>query len=225
MLSLVEEEIGERAVSLWFNPWLFSSTEELVSRFFSEVAAQLQGFQDGEIRALAGKVAAYGKALAPIAQIVLPGLGSVMQAGSEALSGVGDESGASTHDRHKALAEALRKISRPLVVYVDDIDRLADSEIRDVMRLVKLVGGLPNLIYVLAYDRSRVEAALGGEQPKDGRAFLKIVQVPYSLPPIQPRSACRNWRSMTLTRPSGMIRSRSSTTAAGASYSDVASLP
>lgn len=185
VLKLIEEAIGESAVSLRFNPWLFSSAEELVSRFFTEVAAQLEGYQDEEIRSLAARVAAYGKALAPLAQVLVPGLGTAMSAGVDALSGAVDDPRVSTRDRYESLATALVEIPRPLVVYIDDVDRLGDDEIREVMRLVKLVGDLPNVVYVLAYDRARVEEALGPDA-KRGRAYIeKIVQVPRSLPPIR----------------------------------------
>ena len=185
VLRLVEETIGDRAVSLWFNPWLFSSTEELISRFFSEMAAQLEGYQDEEISNLAGRVASYGKALAPFAQILVPGLGTVMHAGAEAMRGAAEGKRVSTRERYNALADALAEFSKRVVVYVDDIDRLRDDEIREVMRLVKLVGDLPSVVYVLAYDRARVEQALGDDR-QQGRAYIeKIVQLPHSVPRVR----------------------------------------
>jgi len=66
---------------------------------------------------------------------------------------------------------------------IDDVDRLDDQEIREVVRLVRLVADFPNTVYLLAFDRARVEAALGS----DGAAYLeKIVQLPIDLPPISP---------------------------------------
>lgn len=188
VLKLIEESIGQDAVSLWFNPWMFSSAEELVSRFFAEVAAQLEGYQDEEVRDLASRVASYGKALAPLAQILVPGAGSLLSAGADALAGTAGQKPVSARQRYEDLAAALSEIQRRVVVYVDDIDRLRDDEIREVMRLVKLVGDLPNVVYVLAYDRVRVEKALApaGGDAHEGRAYIeKIVQVPHSLPPIR----------------------------------------
>ncbi|MBM7331832.1 hypothetical protein JS562_54830 [Agrobacterium sp. S2] len=45
----------------------------------------------------------------------------------------------------------------------DDIDRLTTGEIRDIFKLVRLTASFPNVVYILAFDRARVEQALGGE--------------------------------------------------------------
>ena len=99
--------------------------------------------------------------------------------------GAADE-GASLYERRRRLEEALKKAGkstgRRLVIVVDDLDRLRLQEIRDLVALVKLNADLPNLHFVLAYDRARVEQALG-EAEGDGRAYLeKIVQVAYDVP-------------------------------------------
>jgi predicted KAP-like P-loop ATPase len=74
------------------------------------------------------------------------------------------------------------------VIVVDDIDRLTDPEIRDVMRLVRLVGDFPNTTYVLAYASDAVAQALAGDKgPRAGQAYLeKIVQVTHAVPAIDP---------------------------------------
>lgn len=53
------------------------------------------------------------------------------------------------------------------------------------MRLVRLVGDLPNLLYVLAYDQATVEASLEESGVQDGAGYLeKIVQVTVGVPPV-----------------------------------------
>jgi hypothetical protein len=67
---------------------------------------------------------------------------------------------------------------------LDDIDRLTTSEIRDVFKLVRLTANFPNVIYLLAFDRMRVEQALG-EQGIPGRDYLeKILQIGIDLPAV-----------------------------------------
>ena len=67
---------------------------------------------------------------------------------------------------------------------LDDIDRLSTSEIRDIFKLVRLTASFPNIIYLVAFDRIRVEKALK-EQGIKGRDYLeKILQVAYDLPSI-----------------------------------------
>jgi predicted KAP-like P-loop ATPase len=67
---------------------------------------------------------------------------------------------------------------------VDDIDRLSTSEIRDVFKLVRLTASFPNVVYILAFDRIRVETALA-EQGIPGRDYIeKILQVALDLPAV-----------------------------------------
>lgn len=70
------------------------------------------------------------------------------------------------------------------MVVVDDIDRLENIEVRDIFRLVRLTASFPNLIYLLAFDRERIEQALNGDGI-NGRAYLeKILQIGVDLPSI-----------------------------------------
>jgi predicted KAP-like P-loop ATPase len=196
VLNFIEASLGDRATVVRFNPWLFSSADELVVRFFAEVADVLAPEQEpapedrgrNALKAVASRMAAYGAALAPVAGLLASPLAQVL-AVPEALMRAGVENrsptaGPSAQTSHTALSEALRALDRKLVIFVDDFDRLTPGEIREVVRLVKLVGDLPNVVYVLAYDRPRVERALRDEA-EDGRAYLeKIVQSAPAVPPI-----------------------------------------
>jgi hypothetical protein len=81
---------------------------------------------------------------------------------------------------------ALMELQGPIVIVIDDIDRLTSSEIRDVFRLVRLTASFPNIVYVVAFDRQRVEQALS-EEGVPGRQYLeKIIQVVVDLPAVSP---------------------------------------
>lgn len=86
--------------------------------------------------------------------------------------------------RKADLAEALSHLSRRIVVFVDDLDRLEPREASEVLRLIRVVADLPNIIYVLSYDPEAVAAILTkAVQVDDGAAFLeKIVQVSFRVP-------------------------------------------
>src|SRR5262249_37240448 len=60
------------------------------------------------------------------------------------------------------LRQQLAKSGRKFLVTIDDIDRLESAEVKAIMQLVKSIGQLPNVIYLLAYDRDIVAAALDG---------------------------------------------------------------
>jgi hypothetical protein len=85
----------------------------------------------------------------------------------------------------EALEKRLRDLGRPLVIFVDDIDRLEPDQIRMLLRQVKANANLPNIVFVLLFQPSIVERALDPVADHDGRAFLeKIVQASFDLPTV-----------------------------------------
>ncbi|MFO3717803.1 P-loop NTPase fold protein [Anaerococcus sp. ENR1011] len=85
----------------------------------------------------------------------------------------------------KSLEKALLKADKKIIIIIDDIDRLTNSQIRDIFQLVKQLGNLPNIIYVLVMEREVVARALNEVHNVDGNEYLeKIVQVPFEIPEL-----------------------------------------
>ncbi len=80
------------------------------------------------------------------------------------------------------ICTTLADLERPIVVVVDEIDRLADDEITDLFRILKANVDFPNVIYVLLFDRDHVARALDKVTSGRGDEYVeKIVQVPLPL--------------------------------------------
>lgn len=87
----------------------------------------------------------------------------------------------------RKLSDLLRNQDRRLLVIIDDIDRLSPPEALAIFRLVKSVGRLPNVIYLLVFDRDLAERAVKEIFPSEGPHFLeKIVQAGFDLPAPTP---------------------------------------
>lgn len=83
------------------------------------------------------------------------------------------------------LIRSLKEVDRPLLIILDDIDRLTPKETRLVFQLVKANADFPNVIYLLLFQRDIVEKRLSS-RTQDGRAYLeKIIQVPFDIPSIE----------------------------------------
>jgi hypothetical protein len=96
-----------------------------------------------------------------------------------------DRSGQPLDKVREALEVRLRELHRPLVVFVDDIDRLEPEQIRTLLRQVKANANLPNIVFVLLFQSSIVERALDPVADGEGRAFLeKVVQASFDLPAV-----------------------------------------
>jgi predicted KAP-like P-loop ATPase len=85
------------------------------------------------------------------------------------------------------ITELIAKRGIPVVILIDEVDRLTRQELTLLFRLIKAVVDFPGVAYVLAFDRDHVAKELQGEFSTSGRGFLeKIVQVQYELPPPVP---------------------------------------
>ena len=172
-----------------FNPWMFSGCADLLGQFFAHLAAAVKG--PSVKRALEGLdtlLLAYGPFVAPV--ITSLAFGSAPTAAAIGAAGSG-LLGRFANDRSKRDATALRKriedklanASVRILVVMDDVDRLRTDEIQHVFRLVRAVADFPSVVYLLAFDRETVAAALENAYPGGGREYLdKIVQAPFDLP-------------------------------------------
>jgi len=163
-----------------FNPWWFSGQSDLIEKFFSQLGAGLDmGDEYDEIRDKLSKLSG-GLSRVPLSTItgvpsgkLLAWVSDTIQSKNPDLEGLKDE-----------ISEALNELDQQIVVLIDDIDRLTESEIRQMFRLVKAVADFPNITYVLAFDQEVVIEALDGEQGVgNGREYLnKIIQLPRHVP-------------------------------------------
>ncbi|MBS0251355.1 MAG: hypothetical protein JSR78_09870, partial [Proteobacteria bacterium] len=85
--------------------------------------------------------------------------------------------------QQQRLAEQLRKQPLRFLVIIDDLDRLLPDEALQVFRLIKSVGRLPNVMYLLAFDRQIAEKVVAERYPSEGPHYLeKIIQASFELP-------------------------------------------
>lgn len=87
----------------------------------------------------------------------------------------------------KKLANILDGQNKRFLVIIDDIDRLTPEEALATFRLIKSIGRLPNVMYLLVFDRELAEKTVRDRYPSEGPHFLeKIIQVGFEVPvPIQ----------------------------------------
>lgn len=191
-----------------FNPWAWSGQDALFAAFFKEIGVVIGHRAKGkERKEAASKWKTYASRLAlggtvlkhlktatqivgvPVAPAVLEMLSDaadktseVVKQGAEADEGEDEEP---LDAIKESLAESLRKLEQPVLVVVDDVDRLTNDEIRLLFRIVKANADFPNIIFLLLFDRSVVEKALESISGINGRHYMeKIVQAGFDLPAV-----------------------------------------
>ena len=191
----VEKGEDEEAL-LWleFQPWMASGHRDLTSSFFKVLSEQLETRKPGWSQRLKrGRVASdavfdnldklswltahsHGGALPAGIKVAKGGFNSLVDALAEEPS---------LQKVHARLVKALQESGRKLLVVIDDIDRLRKDEILQMMMMVKTVGQLPNVIYLLAYDQRIVWDALAegkASSEKMPSYAEKIIQQEVALP-------------------------------------------
>ena len=83
------------------------------------------------------------------------------------------------------LKNLLSARKNPLLVVMDDLDRLTSVQLRMVFQLVKANAEFPNVVFLLIFQRDLVEEKLN-DGKQTGRDYLeKIIQVPFDIPKIE----------------------------------------
>lgn len=195
IINMVVNEINKLAVNddnkpmiMKFSPWNYSDRDNLISLFFRSLKNQINIQDNDELKKKVGKALSdYSGAFDALS--LVPVVGSAVAAVLKSLAQAqGDNllQSADLDETRIILEKALIEANKKIIIIIDDIDRLTNSQIRDVFQLVKQVADFPNVIYVLAMDREVVCSALTEVHNIDGNEYLeKIIQVPFELPELR----------------------------------------
>lgn len=170
-----------------FRPWLIPDTAALSTVFIEELSKSVGSMLGVEVeQALKGYSDLIGK-IAPAAglaaQAVVPGAGIVVR---DFLSALSKKPESTLEERKRKLEASLRKLpGRKIIVVIDDLDRLSPKESVEMVGLVKSLGNLPNVVYLLSYDPKVLTSHIDNILKVPGEQYLeKIVQYRRKLPLI-----------------------------------------
>lgn len=83
--------------------------------------------------------------------------------------------------RHE-IRTLLAKRDHPLLIVMDDIDRLSPDQMKALFQLVKGNMDFPNVVFLLLFQRDIVEQGLQSAGFNGAEYIEKIIQVPFSVP-------------------------------------------
>ena len=75
--------------------------------------------------------------------------------------------------RYESIKAMLQIINDPLVVLVDDVDRLQSDELLALLKLLRNAADFPNIVYVVAADKDAMSQMLEARGIKDADEYLK----------------------------------------------------
>lgn len=197
ILYMMLEEIYQEAakqeikpVVLTFNPWNFTTEEQLFHQFFYMLANEFASSSEQKIKEIGDAFKKYANIAEEISSVTqfsaLKLAFSSVDSASKLLSTKSILNDSDLAKQRNIIIDRLRNQNQKIIIVIDDIDRLPNSEIRLIFQLVNSVAKFPNTIYLLSFDRKIVANALSEIQKCDGNSYLeKIIQVPIEIPEIR----------------------------------------
>ncbi|MGL5902626.1 MAG: KAP family P-loop NTPase fold protein, partial [Cetobacterium sp.] len=192
ILNILENKlVSEEILVFKFNPWNFSTRKQLISDFFEQFSLFIgsRTSMKEDFKEVSKKLKIISSLMKPIG--IIPGVSpiiSIVENGANIVAKTLDDysDGKDFETIKKELEIHLENREDRIIVFIDDIDRLPDDEIREIFQLVKGVGDLNNITYLISYDRRIVVEALNKTQEKKGEEYLeKIIQLEFKLPKIK----------------------------------------
>ncbi|MDP1562607.1 MAG: P-loop NTPase fold protein [Pirellulaceae bacterium] len=189
-----------------FNPWFWSGEHRLVSAFFEEIGAALPFIKHGadnkelgkKWKSFAARMTLGGTALGHLKTATeaaaipwIPLILGTLSASANTAANLAKQASIAhelTDDTpiqtlKEQLSKELKKMETPILVVLDDVDRLTTDEIRLLFRVVKANADFPNLVFFMLYDRTVIEKSLEGHIGSNGRDYMeKIVQAGFDVP-------------------------------------------
>ena len=181
----------EKPIILNFSPWNYSGQQQLIHYFFRRLSSEIyrSPFVENseKIIELLELYVSFFTHL-PVPTIFQPKHNMVEKftnLNTSPEEAYGWESGHDLTQIKVELNELLTKQKHKIIIFIDDIARIEDTEIKQLFQIVKSMGNYANTIYILAIDKERIVNAINHIYGTDGAEYLaKIVQLPFEIPEI-----------------------------------------
>ncbi|MFQ1875495.1 P-loop NTPase fold protein [Aeromonas veronii] len=194
VINLVKGALNEKEsfpIIVEYNPWLAGKPESLIQDFLLQFSAQLNIRDASEDTLKASKELIAYSSLFNIAKLV-PGaepwasvIGNVFSKFGNATKKIAELKKLDLLGKKHSVIKAISKIKRPIVVIIDDIDRLTPVETFQVLRLVKAVADFPSTSFLLAFDPKYLTSVLDKNDIINSHEYInKIIQLRVPLPVI-----------------------------------------
>lgn len=171
-LNLIENNLkSNQQIIIHFNPWLNNDEKSIVNTFFDELSSKLKPYN----KDLSIDLLRYAKT---INSERISSLNSILSYVLHINDGL--------RDQFENINNAIRSSGFQIIVFIDDLDRLYETEILEVLRLIRNSANFSNTIFVVAYDRNYLISALNKANEYHPEFYLeKIFQLEIALPAFE----------------------------------------
>lgn len=157
-----------------FDPWLYGSQEALLYAMYDTLLSHLQiSYSTYTSKKLIDGI------LGIVAEEHVAGnlLYSYVSVYNDSIENVNKLKG--------RISTLIQTSDKKIVFIIDNLDRASDSNIIFLFKLISLVFDLPRIVYVLAFEKERIEKVLNETQEFNSRFTEKIIQQEITVYPIE----------------------------------------
>lgn len=173
-LIMFDEEVSKsdhKMIIINFEPWLCDTETGIVNEFFDTFRIEVGEY----LPKLNGSIKQYVELLLSAIKYERKGfsfnLNSFMR---------NDSTLKSTHDLIK---KELMNIDRPVIITIDDVDRLQSKELMMVLKIIRDTADFPNVFYIVAADNLHLRRMLNNMNIDDAETYLKkFFNLEFQLP-------------------------------------------
>lgn len=159
-----------KAIIVKFNPWFSTNSDRMIQDFMTTLSATLNAYNPN----ISSELIHYSKIL------------SKAQLGwfSNLIDIYFNSKEGGIEKQFAEISECISLISKPIIIFIDDIDRLQAEEIIRVLQLVRNTANFKNMIFIIPYDETYIKEAM--ENLNISEKYLeKILTQPHYLPLVQ----------------------------------------
>lgn len=173
-LNLIEKYLdGKDRIIVHFNPWLNNDEKAIITSFFDELSNKTKQFN----KELANDLLQYADILKDVGNDWSIKLHKSLQF----LSNNTD-----LRRQYVNINNAILASGRQFVIFIDDLDRLYEKEILEVLRLIRNSASFSNTVFIATYDKTYLISALKEANSHRPEFYLeKIFQVEIPLPEFE----------------------------------------
>ncbi|WP_282139181.1 KAP family P-loop NTPase fold protein [Rossellomorea aquimaris] len=178
VINMVEKELKndkEDVHVILFEPWHYNSMDSIIKNYFNLICESLgrklltldlvmliSDYRDLLLDSIKGFK------LNKVVEMIIPNFSSRKSVKSI---------------KHR-IEQKLKRLDQKVVIFIDDLDRMERDEILLILKMIRLFSDFDNFIYILSFDKKRVERILYREMRKDKEYLDKFIQVGFMLPKV-----------------------------------------
>ncbi|OYS00139.1 hypothetical protein CBF64_02335 [Lactobacillus taiwanensis] len=179
----LEEQNSDIKIIKGLNPWISGSEAVLLNSFYDALLNALGiNYSSRKIRKQLKEVSRY--------VIEIPTVGKSLSKVME-----NDINQENIEKWQANLKNLILSSNKKYVLFIDDLDRATSTQIRFLLKMLGSLFDLPNLIFILLYDRSRLEKILQDDNKLNTSFAEKVINLELQVPKVSENSVQKIYRS------------------------------